>query len=482
MKDHPNILFAAFEAEPFAKTGGLGDVCGSLPAALNNVGCQARVIMPKFKSIPREFKASMQHVTDFRVDLSWRNQYCGIETLTHQNVVFYFVDNEYYFNRDLLYGYDDDGERVAFFSKAVVECLRYLPDFFPHVIHCHDWHAALVSVFLREPSHAEEKYGAIRTVFTIHNLKFQGVFPHHYLGDVLGLHEHPEAIRQLTQTGCINYMRGGLNYSDALTTVSPTYAQEICTESFGEHTEDILIRRQHVLFGILNGIDNKKYDPAADKDIFQTYDVKSYEMKYENKKYLQAELGLDVQPDVPLIVLISRLTEQKGLDLVTFMFDELMQEHIQIAILGVGDKKYEETFRYFADKYPKKVALQLVFNESLSKKFYAGADMILIPSLFEPCGLTQMIAMRYGTLPIVRETGGLKDSVKPYNQHTAEGNGFSFQNFNAHELLDTIRTAASLYVHNRGAWVTLMKNAFAEDFSWDASAEKYATLYQNLLK
>lgn len=482
MKYNPNILFASFEAEPFAKTGGLGDVCGSLPVALNNSGCHARVIMPKFKTIPHAFLESMQHITDFRVDLAWRNQYCGIETLTYQNVVFYFIDNEYYYKRDRLYGYDDDGERIAFFSKAVLECLRYLPDFLPHIIHCHDWHAALIPVYLRELFHTEEKYRDIKTVFTIHNLKFQGVFPDYFLADVLGLQERPEAVRQLRQSGGINFMRGGLNYSDVLTTVSPTYAKEISTETFGEHTQDIFIRRHHVLFGILNGIDNNKYNPAADQDIIQTYDTQTYRKKYENKKYLQAELGLDAQPDVPLIILVSRLTEQKGLDLVTSIFEDLVQEQLQFAVLGVGDKRFEETFRYFADKHPNKVAVRFVFDESLSKKFYAGADMILIPSLFEPCGLTQMIAMRYGTLPVVRETGGLKDSVKPYNQHNGEGNGFSFQNFDTHELLGTIRAAASLYCNNRPAWDTMLKTAMSEDFSWDTSAEKYTELYKNLLK
>ncbi len=482
MINNPNILFATFEAEPFAKTGGLGDVCGSLPAALNNVGCQTRVIMPKFKTIPLTFKESMQHVADFHVNLAWRNQYSGIEILTFQNVIFYFIDNEYYFDRDKLYGYDDDGERIAYFSKAVMECLRYLPDFFPHVIHCHDWHASLIPVYLREMFLADEKYHNIKTVFTIHNLKFQGIFPGYFLGDVLGLHEHPEAVRQLTQYSNINYMRGGLNYSDILTTVSPTYAEEICTEAFGEHTQDILIRRRQALFGILNGIDNKKFDPASDQNIYRTYNTESYEKKLENKKCLQAELGLAVQPDVPLIIIVSRLTEQKGLDLVTRIFEELVQEQLQIAILGVGEKKFEDTFLYFADKYPNKVAVKLVFDEGLSKKFYAGADMILIPSLFEPCGLTQMIAMRYGTLPVVRDTGGLKDSVKPYNQYTGEGNGFSFRNFNAHELLATVRMAVGLYYDNRPSWNTLLKAAMSENFSWDTSAEKYSALYQNLLK
>jgi starch synthase len=481
MNDNPKILFAAFEADPFAKTGGLGDVCGSLPAALNTAGCDTRVILPKFKTIAQAYQDAMCPVADFRVNLSWRNQYCGIETLTHQNVTYYFVDNEYYFKRDRLYGYDDDGERIAFFSMAVLACLPYLPDFFPQILHCHDWHASLVPVYLRELFNTEAQYRDIKTVFTIHNLKFQGIFPLSYIAEVLGLQAYPDAVRQLTQFDTINYLRGALNYSDRITTVSPTYADEICTEFYGERAQDILTRRRNILSGILNGIDSTKYNPAADTHICQSYDADSYEKKLENKTYLQAELGLEAQPDIPLLVLVSRLTEQKGLTLLLQILEALMTEPLQLAVLGVGDKKYEEAFGYFAQRYPGRFAARFVFDEGFSQKFYAGADMLLIPSLFEPCGLTQMIAMRFGTLPIVRETGGLRDSVKPYNQHTGEGNGFSFHNFAASELLDTIRAAVHLYSSNRAAWNTMAKRAMAEDFSWNASAKKYMTLYQGLL-
>lgn len=482
MKAKTKVLFAAFEAEPFVKTGGLGDVCGSLPGALNKAGANARVILPKHQAIPERFKKKMTHVADFRIRLAWRDKYCGLESLTYHGVKFYFIDNEDYFKRDRLYGYNDDGERVAFFSKAVLECLPYIPDFMPQIIHCHDWHSALIPVYLRELFREREGYGDIKTVFTIHNLKFQGVFPMYDLGDVVGLEGYPAAADQLRQFDTINYMRGALNYSDRLTTVSPSYAGEITTDFYGERTQDILLRRHSVLSGILNGIDNTKHDPATDKDIYELFDAASLCGKSANKKQLQAELGLMDDPGTPLVVIISRLTEQKGLDLVVRVLDELLNIPVQLAVLGVGDKKYEDAFRHSASKYPGRMAAHLIFDEGLSKKFYAGADMILIPSLFEPCGLTQMIAMRYGTLPIVRETGGLQDSVRPYNQFTGEGNGFSFNNFNAHELLDTVQAAAGLYRDDRPAWEKLIQTAMAEDFSWNASAAKYMDLYNDLLK
>jgi starch synthase len=482
MDDQIKVLFAAFEAEPFAKTGGLGDVCGSLPGALGGAGGDARVILPKYKTIPQEFKDRMTHVADFRMKLAWRDKYCGLEMLEHDGVTFYFVDNEDYFARERLYGYDDDGERVAFFSKAVLECLPYMTDFFPDVLHCHDWHAALIPVYLRELFLKKEGYSGIKTVFTIHNLKFQGVFPTYTLGDVLGLDGIPATADQLGQFGAINYMRGGLNYSDRLTTVSPTYADEIATDFYGERAQDILRRRRSVLSGILNGIDCSKYDPASEADIYEAFDAESLGRKAQNKKCLQAELGLEETDRLPLAVIISRLTEQKGLDLVTAVLDELAGIPVQLAVLGVGDKKYEDAFTLGASKHHGRIAAHLVFDEHLSRKFYAGADLILIPSLFEPCGLTQMIAMRYGTLPVVRETGGLKDSVTPYNEFTGEGNGFGFMNFNAHELLDAVRRAATLYRDDKTAWEQLMQSAMSADFSWNASAEKYMALYRGLLK
>ena len=482
MEKGMKILFATFEAEPFAKTGGLGDVCGSLPKALNKAGCDARVILPKFSTIPEPFKNDMRHVADFYVDLVWRKQYCGFETLTYGGVTFYFIDNEYYFERCDLYGYEDDGERAAFFSKAVLACLPHMTGFFPDIIHCHDWQTALIPIYLRELYRMKTGYGEIKTVFTIHNLKFQGIFPRHDLGDVLGLEHVAAASDQLTQYDTINYLRGGLNYSDRLTTVSPSYAREICTEYYGEKVQDILVRRCGVLSGILNGIDTEKFDPAAGADICEAYDSLSLEKKSKNKLSLQKELGLNADPDIPLAVIISRLTEQKGLDLVLGVLDEILREKLQLAVLGVGDRIYEAALKHFESKYQKQMAVRLVFDEGLSKRFYAGADMIMIPSKFEPCGLTQMIAMRYGTLPIVRETGGLRDSVVPYNKNTGEGNGFGFVNFNAHELLFTVQAAVRLYEDDRKAWNSLAVHAMREDFTWDASAKKYIALYESLLK
>ena len=477
----PKVLFATFEAVPFVKTGGLGDVGGSLPGALNKAGAEVRVILPKFATIPREYKDQMVHVTDFYLYLAWRSVYCGIEMLEKDGVTWYFVDNEYYFGRSYPYGFDDDGERFAFFSKAICECIQYL-DFAPDVLHCNDWHTALSPVFLREFYQGMEKYERIRTVFTVHNLKFQGMFGGELLANVLGLHEIPAARDQLMQDGAVNYMRGAFNYSDRITTVSPTYAEEICTEFYGEKIEDVLNRRRNILSGILNGIDIREYNPRTDPHIYVKFGPTTVEKKAVNKTRLQAELGLKVDKDVPMIGLISRLTDQKGLDLVNHILGELLREDVQLVVLGVGQKEYEDAFRYFRQQYPEKVSANICFDGPLSHKIYACADMVLVPSLFEPCGLTQMIAMRYGTLPVVRETGGLKDSVRPYNQFTGEGNGFSFANYNAHELLFTLQRAVRLYKENREAWNGLVKNAFATDFSWKGSAKEYVRLYRGLME
>lgn len=478
-----NVLFAVFEAVPFIKTGGLGDIGGSLPAAVNKAGGNMRVILPKFQSIPEEYKAKMQHVADFRVPLGWRSQYCGIETLKLNGVQYYFIDNEYYFKREAPYGYYDDGERIAFFAKAVLESLQHLPDFFPQILHCNDWHTALTPVFLREQYMEDPRYRQIRTVFTVHNLKFQGIFPEFCLGDILGLQDSKAARDQLIRGDTINYMRGALRYSDRLTTVSPSYAQEICTEFYGEKADDIFRDRRSVLSGILNGIDTAKYDPRTDPALAANFNLRNWKAKKrENKEQLQRELGLTVNGDLPLIALISRLTGQKGLDLVNYIMPELMRADVQFAVLGVGEQRYEDAFRYFASAFPGKAAACIRFDEGLSHRFYAGSDMILVPSLFEPCGLTQMIAMRYATLPVVRETGGLRDSVVPYNKYTGEGNGFSFANFNAHELLQTIWNALDLYYNDRPDWDRLALQAMHADFSWKKSAGAYLALYEDLLR
>ena len=481
MKEKLQVLFAAFEAVPFMKTGGLGDVAGSLPKALLAKGVDVRVIMPKFKTIPEEYKSKFTHVTDFYLPLGWRNAYCGIEQLVHDGVTYYFVDNESYFYRDNAYGYFDDGERIAYFSKAIVECIQYLPDFKCDIIHCNDWHTALAPVFLREFYRGIDIYDNIKTVFTVHNLKFQGQFTDMILGDILGLsHIAPAADQLRCDSTSINYMKGALCYSDLLSTVSPSYAHEIQEPFFGEHMNDIFSRRNNVLYGILNGINTDFYSPEKDTLIEKNFAKNDLAGKAECKKALQNELGFEENPDIPIITMIGRLTEQKGMDLLTNVFDELLNQPVQIAILGTGDWQYEETVRYFAGKYPGKLAALTMFDEALSHRLYAGADMLLMPSLFEPCGLSQMIAMHYGTLPIVREVGGLKDSVKPYNQYTGEGTGFSFANYNAHEMLYTIKDAITLYYDNKEAWKKLQEQAMSEDFSWNNAAERYIEMYERL--
>ena len=478
MRRKLRVLFAAFEAVPFMKTGGLGDVAGSLPQALKAEGCEIRVMIPKFGSIPEQYKNRMTHVTEFIVNLGWRNLYCGIDKLTHNGVIYYFVDNEYYFKREKAYGYFDDGERIAFFSKAIVESLQYLSDFQCDVLHCNDWHTALVPVFLREFYQGLPLYQNVKTVMTVHNLKFQGQMSDYVLGDVLGLAGIPAAAEQLRfDRDSVNYMKGGLSYSDVLTTVSPTYAEEIKTAFFGEHMEEIFRRREGILHGILNGIDTVTYDPENDEALPARFTAGDLSGKAVCKAALQKELGLIEDPNVPLVVMIGRLTSQKGLDLLRFILNEILDNSIQLAILGTGDQEYEDVFRSAALQSGGRMSAQIRFDDALSHRMYAGADMLLMPSLFEPCGLSQMIAMRYGTLPIVRETGGLRDSVTPYNQFTGEGTGFSFANYNAHEMLYTIQGAARLYREEPEIWSGLMSNAMAADFSWARAAEQYMELY-----
>ncbi len=475
-----NVLFAAFEAVPFMKTGGLGDVGGSLPQAIEGEDCEIRVMIPKFQTMPEMYKRELQHVCDFYVNLGWRNLYCGIEQLTYKGVIYYFVDNEYYFMRDKAYGYFDDGERIAFFSKAIVESLQYLPDFKCDVLHCNDWHTALAPVFLREFYQGIDLYNNVKTALSVHNLKFQGQMSDAVLGDVLGLAGIPAAANQLRcDARSINFMKGGLIYSDVLSTVSPTYAEEIKNPYFGEHLDDIFRRRGNV-WGILNGIDTDEYDPAKDPDIPQTYTFDTLEGKAVCKARLQEELHLEVNPDIPLIIMIGRLTEQKGMELLKRIMDELMQDGLQLAVLGTGDPQYEGMLQYYEWEHRNKMNSSICFDGLLSHRMYAGADMLLMPSQFEPCGLSQMIAMKYGTLPIVRETGGLKDSVVPYNRYTGEGTGFSFANYNAHEMLYTIRNAVDVYYNDKNAWRGLMKNAMSADFSWKRAAKVYIDMYHSL--
>lgn len=473
------IVFASAECAPFVKTGGLGDVAGSLPAALVRAGAEVIVMVPKYATIKDEYKAQMEHFSDFYVSLGWRNEYCGLEKLEHDGVTYMFIDNERYFARDYPYGFFDDGERFAFFSKAITESLQHLPAGFEcDILHCNDWQTALAPVFLREFYQGLPLYDRVKTVFSIHNVAFQGQFSDTVMEDILGVAHIPAAASQLRCDACsINYMLGALRYADAITTVSPTYANEIQTPEFGEGLDGVLRERSYALQGILNGIDVAGFDPATDKRIAANYTVEDRSGKAVCKAKLQEELGLEVRDDRPLMVMVTRLTRQKGMDLVMYALDRILSGGVQVAVLGTGDRDYEDGLRYFQDKYPGTMAARIEFDPALSQRMYAAADMFLMPSKFEPCGLSQIIAMRYGTLPIVRETGGLKDTVQPYNEFTGEGTGFSFSNFNGDEMGDAVFRAARLFWDNRDAWNQLVTQAMSQDFSWTRSADKYLDLY-----
>ena len=473
------IVFASAECAPFVKTGGLGDVAGSLPAALVRAGAEVIVMVPKYATIKDEYKAQMEHFADFYVSLGWRNEYCGLEKLERDGVTYMFVDNERYFARDYPYGFFDDGERFEFFSKAITESLQHLPAGFEcDILHCNDWQTALAPVFLREFYQGLPLYDRVKTVFSIHNVAFQGQFSDTVMEDILGVAHIPAAATQLRCDACsINYMLGALHYADAITTVSPTYAGEIQTPEFGEGLDGVLRERSYALQGILNGIDVAAFDPATDKRIAANYTVDDRSGKAVCKAKLQEELGLEIRDDRPLMVMVTRLTRQKGMDLVMYALDRILAGGVQVAVLGTGDRDYEDGLRYFQDKYPGTMAARIEFDPALSQRMYAAADMFLMPSKFEPCGLSQIIAMRYGTLPIVRETGGLKDTVIPYNEFTGEGTGFSFSNFNGDEMGDAVFRAARLFWDNRDAWNQLVTQAMSQDFSWTRSADKYLDLY-----
>ena len=519
------ILFTAFEAEPFMKTGGLADVAGSLPAAVKAVSSawqaeavtsgsvevttavkagssvgtalaektvspgsgemiDIRVMLPKYSGIPTEYVEKMRPLTHFHIDLAWRKEYCGIFVLEHKGVTYYFLDNERYFFRDSLYGYNDDCERMAFFSKACLEACLYIKDFEPDIIHCNDWHTALTPVYLRE-QYMETHLAKAKTVFTIHNLKFQGVYDPYVIADTLGL-QNTAADAQLRLWKdfgcCANFMLGACTYADMITTVSPTYAQEICTPYFGEGLDWLFSKRQDSLRGILNGIDYDVWNPATDpflsepgKDaVFSRYSIRSLKRKTANKLALQRELGLREDKDIPLFAVISRLTEQKGLDLVTYILPHIAESEMQLVVLGTGEYRYEEAFSWYAAQCPDKISAQIKFDNALSHRIYASADVMMIPSRFEPCGLTQLISMHYGTLPLVRETGGLKDTVDSEK-------GFSFVTFNADDMKYSVDCALDIWYNNRAEWMRKQKNAMRADFSWTASANAYAQLYAQLL-
>lgn len=473
------VLFAASEAVPFAKTGGLADVAGTLPRELAKLGADVRLIIPKYKSIPQSYVDKMEYIGYVYVDLSWRHQYCAVLKLEHEGLTVYFIDNEYYFNRDVLYGHFDEAEQFAFFSKALLKVLPLI-DFKPDIIHCNDWQTGVVSTFLTTHFGHEEYYKDIKTVFTIHNLRYQGIFSKEILGDILGIGWEYYNADGLEFHECVNYMKAGISYSDVITTVSKTYAEEIRHDFFGENLNGIINKRSNRLFGIINGIDYQDNDPSTDNRIFENFDAENLEGKYGNKNMLQQSLGLPQLKDIPLIGIVSRLVDQKGFDLIACVFEELLQLDIQLVVLGTGDNKYEEMFEYAASRYPEKVSANLKYDGVLAQRIYAGSDMFLMPSLYEPCGLSQLFSLRYGTVPIVRETGGLNDTIAPYNEFNGEGTGFTFANYNAHEMLDAIKCAISFY-DNKDVWMGIVKNGMKQDFSWNKSAQEYLQLYDKLL-
>ncbi|MDO4617488.1 MAG: glycogen synthase GlgA [Lachnospiraceae bacterium] len=477
-----NILFAASECVPFIKTGGLADVAGSLPKEFQREYFDCRVVLPRYAGIKEKYREQMEFVTSFYMDLNWRDQYVGIFSLVQDGITFYFIDNEDHFGGDKPYaGMPWDLEKFAFFSKAVLSMLPLI-DFHPDVIHCHDWQTGLIPVYLNERFQGNEFYHGMKSVMTIHNLKFQGVWTMSDMKNITGLSDYYFTPDKLEFKGDGSFLKGGLVYADAITTVSNTYAEEIKTPFYGEGLDGLMQARAKDLRGIVNGIDYTDYDPEHDPMIFRHYNAKSFRReKKVNKTELQKKLGLEVDAGKMMIGIVSRLTDQKGFDLIAYMMEELCQDDIQLVILGTGEERYENMFRHFAWKYDSKVSANIFYSEELSHQIYAACDAFLMPSLFEPCGLSQLMSLRYGTIPIVRETGGLKDTVQPYNEYEGTGTGFSFANYNAHEMLGTVRYAERIYYDRKREWNKIADRAMAADFSWGASAKQYQELYDWLI-
>lgn len=476
------ILFVSSEAVPYIKTGGLADVVGSLPRYFNTEEYDVRVIIPKYACMKTEFLTDLKFVCHFYVDLNWRKQYAGILQAQYRGVTYYFVDNEFYFGGDMPYNnIYEDVEKFAFFSKATLQCLPLI-DFAPNVIHCHDWQTGLVPVFLKTSFGSDPYYAGIKTVYTIHNLKFQGRWKIQEVMDITGLPMQIFNDRELESYGEANYLKGGVVYADAVSTVSPTYAKDITTPEGGEGLDGLMQARSNVLSGIVNGLDYNEYDPNTDPYIERNFTFKTVSGgKKANKLALQREVGLPAREDVFVIGIVSRMTDQKGFDLVAYIMDELLSSmDVQIIALGTGETRYEDMFRYFQDKFSSKLVAHIGYSEERAHKIYASSDAFLMPSLFEPCGLSQMMAMRYGTVPIVRETGGLKDTVEPYNEYDHTGTGFSFSNYNAHEMLSIIRYAHNIYMNDKKAWSDIIRQDMSKDFSWSASARNYEKLYDSL--
>jgi len=475
------ILFATSECVPFVKTGGLADVCGALPKEILKAGEDIRVILPLYKAIGQKWREQMEHVLYFYVNLGWRRQYVGIQKLQYEGITFYFIDNEQYFGRDYIYGMGgDEGERFAFFCRAVLEALTKI-DFIPDVLHCHDWQTGLIPILLKAQYKQLELYKDIRTVYTIHNLQYQGLFPIGTIEDLLFLGDWAYTSDNLEFFGMCSCMKGGIVFADEVTTVSPTYSQEIQTAYYGERLDGLLRSRVDKLSGILNGIDTVEYDPAIDPAIATNYSFESFDKKVENKLALQRELGLTVNADIPMIGMVSRLSGQKGLDLVEHVLAEIMNTGAQLVVLGMGESRYVDLFSWAQWKYPQQVSANFQMNHALAHKIYAAADMFLMPSLFEPCGLSQLISLRYGTLPITRETGGLRDTVLSYNEYNGAGNGFTFLNYNAHDMLHVIERAVQIYKYQRDVFNGIAIRAMQGLYGWDQSAYKYLDLYKKLI-
>ena len=477
-----NVLFIASECVPFVKTGGLADVVGSLPKYFNKEEYDVRVMIPKFKCIPWEYQEKMQYKTHFYIDLAWRQQYVGVFEMEYNGVIFYFIDNEFYFSGPKPYSWiHEDVEKFAFFSKAALSAVPVL-GFKPDIIHCHDWQTGLIPVYLKERFAQGDFYRGMKSIMTIHNLKFQGIWNLKKIKDITGLPDSFFTPDKLEAYDDANYLKGGIVYADQITTVSPTYAEEIKTPFYGENLDGLMRARSNSLRGIVNGIDYNEFNPETDKYIVKNYDAVNFRKeKVKNKRALQQELGLRQDDKKMMIGLVSRLTDQKGLDLIAYVMDELCQDDIQFVVLGTGEERYENMFRHFDWKYGDKVSANIYYSDALSHKIYASCDAFLMPSLFEPCGLSQLMALRYGTIPIVRETGGLKDTVQAYNEYESTGTGFSFKNYNAHEMLNTVRYAERIYYDRKREWNKLIDRAMASDFSWEVSAKKYQEMYDWLI-
>jgi starch synthase len=476
-----NILFTASECVPFVKTGGLADVVGSLAPVLAKQGHDVRVMLPMYTVIAQEWQEKMQFLLHFDVQLGWRRQYCGVMTLKKDGVTYYFLDNKYYFGRPYVYGLGgDEYERYGFFCRAVLNALPLI-EFQPDILHAHDWQSGMAPALLRIQYAHLPFYRDIKTVFTIHNLQYQGIFGIKEVQDVLGLGDGLWISDKLECFGCANFMKAGLVYSDAVTTVSPSYAEEITTAYYGERLDGLIRTRKDSLYGVLNGIDTEEYNPEHDPLIYKPFSLAKLAGKAENKKRLQRELGLNPEPDTPMIAMVGRLTNQKGLDLVDRVLGDLMNEKVQLAVLGMGDARYTNLFSWAEGQYRGRLAARFAMDTALAHKLYAGADFFLMPSLFEPCGLSQLIAMRYGTVPIVRETGGLRDTVLSYNEYNGEGNGFTFLNYNAYDMLAVIRRALHCYEDEKPVLAALQKRGMEGDYGWAHSARDYVAIYQKLL-